>query len=101
VEQERKQNEELDKLKRLTPEQRAGRLRKQEENTSLVGEVPMAFDFQLAGEDVVNGRPTWVLQAAPHPGYQAKGMCGKKVLQVAGKLWVDKQHSGGSRLTDR
>ena len=93
--QERKQNEEIDKLKRLTPEQRAEQLRKEEEeNTSLVGEVPMAFDFQLAGEDIVNGRPAWVLQAAPHPGYQAKGKYGKMFSNVAGKLWVDKQDFG-------
>ena len=93
--EERKQNEEIEKLKRKTPEQRAEQLRKEEEeNTSLVGEVPMAFDFQLAGEDVVHGRPAWVLQAAPHPGYQAKGKYGKMFSNVAGKLWVDKQDFG-------
>jgi len=93
--EQRKQNEEIEKLKRKTPEQRAELLRKEEEeNTSLVGEVPMAFDFQLAGEDVVNGRPTWVLQAAPHPGYQAKGKYGRMFSKVAGKLWVDKQDFG-------
>ncbi len=85
----------LNKLKRLTPEQRAERLRKEEqENTLLVGEVPMAFDFQLAGEDVVDGRPAWVLQAAPHPGYQAQGPYGKMFSKVAGRLWVDKQDFG-------
>jgi hypothetical protein len=79
----------------MTPEQRAARLRKEEEeNTALVAEVPRAFDFQLAGEDVVNGRAAWVLQAAPHPGYQAKGKYGKLFSKVAGKLWVDKQDFG-------
>jgi len=93
--EERKQNEELGKLKSLPPEQRAERLRKEEEeNTSLVGEVPMAFDFQLAGEEVVDGRPAWVLQAAPHPGYQAQGKYGRMFSKVAGKLWVDKQDFG-------
>jgi hypothetical protein len=93
--EERKQNEEMDKLKHLTAEQRAERLREdEEENTSLVGEVPMAFDFNLAGEEVVNGRPAWVLQAAPHPGYQARGKYGKMFSKVAGKLWVDKQDFG-------
>ena len=63
VEEERKQKEKLDKLKRETPEQRAERLRKQEEeNTSLVREVPKAFDFQLVGEEAVNGRLAYVLQ---------------------------------------
>jgi hypothetical protein len=95
AEEERKQKEELDKLKRLTPEQCADRLRKdEEENTSLVAEVPRAFDFQLAGEEVVDGRPAWVLQAAPHPGYRAQGTYGKMFSKVAGKLWVDKREFG-------
>jgi len=58
AEEERKQKERLEKLKRETPEQRAERLRRQEaESASLVLEVPKAFDFQLVGEDVVNDRP--------------------------------------------
>ena len=82
AEEERKQKEKLDKLKRETPEQRAERLRKQEEeNTSLVREVPKAFDFQLLGEEVVNGRPAYVLQATPHPGYHAQGKYGKMFCQ--------------------
>jgi hypothetical protein len=93
--QERKQKGELDKLKRETPEQRAQRLRKQEEeNTSIVQEVPRAFDFQIVGEDSVNGRPAYVLQATPHPGYHAKGKYGNMFSKVAGKLWVDKQDLG-------
>ena len=71
--QERKQKEDLDKLKRETPDERAERLRKQEEETaSIVREVPMAFDFQLVGEEAVNGRPAYVIQATPHPGSMAK-----------------------------
>jgi hypothetical protein len=93
--QERKQKGELDKLKRETPEQRAQRLRKQEEeNTSIVQEVPKAFDFQIVGEESVNGRPAYVLQATPHPGYHARGKYGSMFSKVAGKLWVDKQDLG-------
>jgi hypothetical protein len=93
--EERKQKEELDKLKRETPAARAERLRKQEEETaSIVREVPMAFDFQLVGEETVNGRPAYVLQATPHPGYHAQGKYGSMFPKVAGKLWVDKQDLG-------
>jgi hypothetical protein len=92
VEEERKQNEKLDELKRETPEQRAERLRKQEEeNISLVREVPKAFDFQLVGEEAVNGRQAYVIQATPHPGYQARGKYGKMFSKVEGTFWVDKQ----------
>jgi hypothetical protein len=95
AEQERKQKGVLDKLKRETPEQRAERLRKREEgNTSIVQEVPKAFDFQVVGEESVNGRPAYVLQATPHPGYHAQGKYGNMFSKVAGKLWVDKQDLG-------
>jgi len=95
ADEERKQKERLDKLKRETPEQRAGRIRREEEETtSLVQELPNAFDFQLVGDDVVNGRPAYVLQATPRPGYQPHGKYGKMFARVGGKLWVDKEDFG-------
>ena len=95
AEEERQQKEEIDKLKRETREQRAERLRKEEEeNTSLIGQVPKAFDFRLVGEDVVGGRQAYVLHATPHPGYQAQGRYRKMFSKVEGKLWVDKQDLG-------
>lgn len=99
VEEEWKQRAELMKLNRDTPGQRAERLHKQaEENMSLMREVPKAFDFQLVGEDVINGRPAYVLQATTHPGYQARGIYGKMLSKVEGKLWVDKQDFGWTRV---
>ena len=93
--EKRKQQEQLDKVRRETPEQRAERLRKQEdENTAIVQEVPKAFDFQLVGEETVNGRQSYVLQATPHPGYHAHGKYANLFSKVAGKLWVDKQDLG-------
>jgi hypothetical protein len=95
AEEKRKQKEKLDKLKRETPEQRAERLRRQaEEDTSLVREVTKAFDFQLLGEEVVDGRPAYVLRATPHPGYHPQGKYGKMFAKVEGKLWVDKRDLG-------
>jgi len=93
--EERTQKNDLDKVKRENPEERAERLRKQEEETaSIVREVPMAFDFQLVGEEAVNGRPAYVLQATPHLGYHSQGKYGSMFPKVAGKLWVDKQDLG-------
>jgi hypothetical protein len=95
AEEERKQKERLEKLKRETPEQRTERLRKQDEETlSLVREVPKAFDFQLVGEEVVNGRPAYVVQATPRPDYHAQGKYGGMLSKVAGKLWIDRQDLG-------
>ncbi len=93
--EERKQKEKLEKVERETPEQRDERLSKEEEETaSLVREIPNAFDFQLVGDEVLNGRPAYILQATPHPGYQAQGKYGKMFSKLEGKLWVDKQDLG-------
>jgi len=94
AEQERKRREELEKLKRETPEERAARLRKDQENRSFLKEVLQAFDFQLIGEELVEGRPAYVLLATPHPGYHAHGKFGKMFSKVEGQLWIDKQDYG-------
>ena len=89
-------------MERETPAQRAERLRKEEEETaSLVGEILKAFDFELIGEEIVNGRPAYVLQATPHPGYQAQGKYGKMFSKLEGKLWVDKQDLGWIKADGR
>jgi hypothetical protein len=93
--EERTQKNALDKVRRENPQERDARLRQQEEEAaSIVREVPMAFDFQLLGEEAVNGRPAYVLKATPHPGYHARGKYGSMFPKVAGKLWVDKQDLG-------
>jgi len=91
----RKQNDQLSKLKSETGEERAAALRRDEEDsTSLIQELPRAFDFQQIGEELVNGRPAYVLQATPHPGYHAHGKYGEMFSKVKGKLWVDKEDFG-------
>jgi hypothetical protein len=92
--EQKKALEDLDKLQHETPEQRSLRLRNEEENKSFLREILNAFDFQLVGEESVDGRQAYVLQATPHPGYQATGKYGKMFSKVAGRLWVDKQDFG-------
>jgi len=94
AEEQKKQKEKIEKQKRETAAERSLRLEKEQENRSFIREVPAAFDFQLFGEDVINGRPAYVLQATPRPGYQARGKYGKIFSRVEGKLWIDKQDLG-------
>ena len=94
VTEQRKSDEDLDKLQRETPIEKTERIRKELENKSFLHEVLKAFDFHLVGEEIVAGRPAYVLQATPHPGYQANGKYGKLFSKVEGKLWVDKQNFG-------
>jgi hypothetical protein len=92
--EQKKSDDDLDKLRHETPDEQTARLRKDQENRAFLRDVVEAFDFRLIAEEVVGGRPAYVLQATPHPGYHAHGKYGKMFSRVEGKLWVDKQDFG-------
>jgi len=94
VKEQRGSDEDLDKLKHDTLAEQTARVNKDQENRSFLREVLEAFDFHLIGEEVVDGRPAYVLQATARPGYRAHGKYGKMLSKVGGKLWIDKQDLG-------
>jgi hypothetical protein len=91
ADEQKKSNKDLEKLKRETPAEQAARLLKTQENRSFLHDLLEAFDFHLLGDELIAGRPAYILQATPHPGYHAHGRYGKLLSRVEGKLWVDKQ----------
>jgi hypothetical protein len=92
--EQKKNDDDLKKLTSETPDEQTARLRKNEENRAFLRDVLEAFDFRLIDEEVVAGRPAYVLQATPHAGYRAHGKYGKMFSRVEGKLWIDKQDFG-------
>ena len=96
--EQKKSDKDLEKLKHETPEEQAARLLKTRENRSFLQDLLEAFDFQLIGEEIVGGRPAYMLQAKPHPGYRPHGKYGKLFSKVEGKFWVDKQDFGWVRV---
>jgi hypothetical protein len=92
--EQKKSDDDLDKLKHETPDEQTARLRKNQDNRAFLRDVVEAFDFRLIDEEMVGGRPAYVLQATPHPGYHAHGKYAKMLSRVEGKLWVDKQDFG-------
>jgi hypothetical protein len=92
--EQKKSDDDLKKLTHETPEEQTARLRKDQDNRAFLRDVLEAFDFRLIDEEIVSGRPAYVLQATPHPGYRAHGKYGKMFSKVEGKLWVDKQDFG-------
>src|SRR5467141_2731207 len=96
--EQRKRDEECDNLRHETREQQTARLRKDQENRSFLRDILEAFDFRLIGEDVIDGRQAYVLQATPHPGYRTHGKYGKMFSRVEGKLWVDKRDFGWMKV---
>ena len=94
VAEQKKLDQDLEKLKHETPEARTARLGKEQENRSFLRDVLEAFDFRLLGEEVLGSRSTYVFRATPHLGYHARGKYGKMFSRVEGKLWIDKSDFG-------
>jgi hypothetical protein len=92
--EQRESDEDLDKQKHETLAEQTVRLRKDQENRSFLRDALEAFDFRLIGEEVVEGRPAYVLQVTARPAYRAHGKYGKMLSKVGGKLWIDKQDFG-------
>jgi hypothetical protein len=55
-----------------------------------IREIPEAFVFRLLGEEQIDSRPAWVIEAAPRPGYTPADRYSKLFTQVRGKLWIDR-----------
>ena len=91
---QKKRDVDIEKLKHETAAEQAERLRKDQENRSFLHVLLEAFDFRLVGEEIVDGRPAYMLEATPHPGYHGSGKYAKLLARVQGNLWVDKQDFG-------
>jgi hypothetical protein len=96
---ERREQEKLrrsiDERRKETPAESQRRIaewdRKQQRQREPVQEIPDAFDFQLAGEETLNGRDVYVITAAPKPGYKPKLAAAAYLPKLKGKLWIDKR----------
>jgi hypothetical protein len=52
-------------------------------------EIPDAFDFQLLGEETMDGLPVWRIQAEPKPGFKPRQGRADLLKKVRGTLWID------------
>lgn len=44
----------------------------------------------MAGEALIDGRPAWIIEGTPRPGYHARSTVAKLFPKFKGKLWIDK-----------
>lgn len=97
--EQKKQDEKFDKETRKreneTPEERQKRLQKyekeREDERAFVRELLDAYDFTLAGNDVLNGRETWVIDGTPRPGFEGKRRESKLLPKIKPRFWIDEQ----------
>ncbi len=59
------------------------------ESRKFLNEIPEAYNFQLVGEEAISGKPAWVIQAEPRPGYHASDSRAKMFSKIHGRLWID------------
>ncbi|PYT16528.1 MAG: hypothetical protein DMG59_10095 [Acidobacteria bacterium] len=85
---------EVTRRKQENPEQRAKRLetyqRERDEDHLFLKEMAEAFTYRLLGEDQVDGRSVFVLDATPRPEYRPPNAKAKVLTHMRGKLWIDK-----------
>ncbi len=99
--EEQKEQEKLqksiDERRRETPAERQRRIdewdRKQQRQRAPFKEIPNAFDFRLTGEETLNGRDVYVIEATPKPGYKPTLAATAYFPKMKGKLWIDKRDS--------
>jgi len=69
---------------------RAKAEKEREEERQFVREVADAYQFHLRGMEDVNGRPSYVIDANPLPGYKPRLKDAKILPKVRMRLWIDK-----------
>jgi len=92
--EERKLRDEIVLRQNESPHERARRIAKYEKDRrrdrAMLMDMVGAFDFQLAGEENVNGHDCWVLDAQPKRGLEPKDRETKVLAGMKGKLWIAK-----------
>jgi len=82
----RKGESEEDRQKRQAKEKK-----ERNEERAFLGEVLNAYDFRIAGEEIVDGRDVWVINATPRKDFHPKHAYASLFSKIKGTVWIDKQ----------
>jgi hypothetical protein len=86
-----KEEQKLASLRAESPAQKQHMFARLKNERSYMAEVPDAFDFRITGTANFPTGPAWVIEATPHPGYEAKSRYAHMFPYMRGTLWIDKQ----------
>lgn len=74
-------------------ERRVAKYQKQRrENGALLLDFPDAFNFELAGEETMNGHPAFVLSAMPKKRTGSLSLAARVLAGMQGTLWLGKEN---------
>lgn len=94
--EEEKLRKSIEERSRETEEQRRKRIadaekRREERRPRSLKELPEAFDFHLAGEEAIDGRDVWVVDATPRPGFKGTTTIARAMFpKVHCRFWIAK-----------
>jgi hypothetical protein len=89
--EERKYEKALRQRESETPSEREERIHKYENQRAFAKDIPEAYNFKLLGEEVVDGRPAWVIAMTPRPEFTPSEPHSSMLGHIEGKLWIDKE----------
>jgi hypothetical protein len=82
----RKNESDHDRQKRLAKEKK-----EREEERAFLRDIVNAYDFRTVGEEAVDGRDTWVIEAAPRKDFHPTQPHADILPKIKGKIWIDQQ----------
>ena len=87
---------EVQRRKSEDPESRRARLaefhKRESENGALLAEFPKAFNFELMGEEPMNGFPAYVLAASPKKRTGPLSRAAKVLSGMKGTVWINSEN---------
>jgi len=87
--EQRKLDREVAKRERESEGERGRYERDRAESRKFLQELPAAFNFKLLGTETLSGKPVWVIDATPKPGYKPRQERAKVLSRIHAKLWID------------
>ena len=91
--EKRKNESEKDRKKRLEKEEKD-----REDSRKFVLEVADAYNFRFVGVETLNGRPTYVIDGDPKPGYEPHMKEAKILPKFRFRAWIDKDETQWKKL---
>jgi hypothetical protein len=100
--EETKEQEKLEKffnkLRRESEKERQKRQAKEKkrraEERAYLHDIVNAYDFRIVGEEALDGRDVWVIEATPTKNFHPTQPHANLLSKITGKAWIDKQDYG-------
>lgn len=90
-EEEHRIEEYVAEMKRLSAQDRARQAQAERQEEAWLHELPDAMDFRYVGEEIDQGRPVWLIEAMPRPGYRASSFRGRLFEKLQARIWIDQE----------